>query len=138
MYKQALQGREKALGPDHTLTLKTINNLGTLYKDQDQFKEAEAMIYIPALNTLQNLGSMFETLGDYDKAISYYQRAQDGFLFVLGSQNQRCTYISSRICPLQFSTQKMDISYSVEKTAGRGLKARWSRLKGQSKATWSQ
>jgi hypothetical protein len=31
MYQRALQGREKALGPEHTLTLSTVNNLGLLY-----------------------------------------------------------------------------------------------------------
>ena len=31
MYERALQGREKALGPDHTATLDTVNNLGILY-----------------------------------------------------------------------------------------------------------
>ncbi|KAF6793061.1 NB-ARC domain-containing protein [Colletotrichum musicola] len=43
MYERALQGKEKALGPDHTSTLSTVNNLGNLYKDQDRLKEAEAM-----------------------------------------------------------------------------------------------
>jgi tetratricopeptide (TPR) repeat protein len=33
MYQQGLAGYEKALGPDHTLTLNTINNLGSLYSD---------------------------------------------------------------------------------------------------------
>lgn len=31
MYQRALAGREKALGPDHTSTLDTVNNLGLLY-----------------------------------------------------------------------------------------------------------
>ncbi|KAI8272665.1 hypothetical protein K4K60_012077 [Colletotrichum sp. SAR11_57] len=43
MYERALQGKEKALGPDHTSTLNTVNNLGILYKDQGRLKEAEAM-----------------------------------------------------------------------------------------------
>ena len=30
MYQRALQGREKAWGPDHTSTLSTVNNLGLL------------------------------------------------------------------------------------------------------------
>jgi hypothetical protein len=34
MYLRALQGYEKAWGPDHTSTLDTVNNLGTLYKNQ--------------------------------------------------------------------------------------------------------
>jgi Tetratricopeptide repeat len=31
MYMRALQGKEKAWGPDHTSTLDTVNNLGRLY-----------------------------------------------------------------------------------------------------------
>jgi hypothetical protein len=34
MYIRALAGFEKALGHDHTLTLNTVNNLGSLYLDQ--------------------------------------------------------------------------------------------------------
>ena len=41
MYQRALAGYEKALGPDHISTLNTVNNLGTLYRDQGKLKEAE-------------------------------------------------------------------------------------------------
>ncbi|SLM37537.1 tetratricopeptide repeat domain containing protein [Lasallia pustulata] len=43
MFRRALEGREKALGPEHTSTLETVNNLGVLYKDQGKMAEAEAM-----------------------------------------------------------------------------------------------
>ncbi|KAK1625431.1 hypothetical protein BDP81DRAFT_463949 [Colletotrichum phormii] len=43
MYERALQGKEKALGPDHTSTLSTVNNLGIFYSDQGRLKEAEAI-----------------------------------------------------------------------------------------------
>ena len=33
MYTRALQGYEEALGPKHTSTLFTVNNLGNLYRD---------------------------------------------------------------------------------------------------------
>ena len=33
MYTRALQGKEEALGPKHTSTLSTVNNLGLLYAD---------------------------------------------------------------------------------------------------------
>ena len=44
----ALQGYEEALGPKHTSTLDTVDNLGILYKTQGKLAEAEAM-YIRAL-----------------------------------------------------------------------------------------
>ncbi|KAF2804401.1 tetratricopeptide repeat domain-containing protein [Mytilinidion resinicola] len=43
MYQRALQGYEKAWGPDHTSTLDTVNNLGSLYVDQGKLIEAEEM-----------------------------------------------------------------------------------------------
>jgi hypothetical protein len=43
MYQRALQGKEKAWGLEHILTLDTINNLGLLYKDQGKLVEAEQM-----------------------------------------------------------------------------------------------
>ena len=43
MYQRALVGCEKALGTDHTSTLRTVNNLGNLYSNQGKLKEAEEM-----------------------------------------------------------------------------------------------
>jgi tetratricopeptide (TPR) repeat protein len=56
MYQRALQGKEKALGPDHTSTLSTVNNLGIVYKSQAKFDEAEKM-YQRALQGYKTLGS---------------------------------------------------------------------------------
>jgi len=44
MFQRALKGYEKALRPDHTFTLNTVNNLGFLYKDLGRMVEAEAML----------------------------------------------------------------------------------------------
>ncbi|SLM37476.1 nb-arc and tpr domain protein [Lasallia pustulata] len=43
MYRRALEGYEKAWGPEHMSMLDTVNNLGVLYKDQGKMAEAEAM-----------------------------------------------------------------------------------------------
>ena len=43
MYIRALQGKEEALGPDHTLILDTVHNIGELYSEQGKLAEAEAM-----------------------------------------------------------------------------------------------
>jgi hypothetical protein len=48
MYLHVLSGYTKALGPDHTSTLLTVNNLGNLYGDQGKLAEAEQM-YVRAL-----------------------------------------------------------------------------------------
>ena len=41
MYQRALERTEKALGPEHTSTLDTVNNLGLLYADQGKMTKAE-------------------------------------------------------------------------------------------------
>jgi hypothetical protein len=56
MYQRALQGREKALGRDHTSTLGTVNNLGTLYVNQGRLEEAEAMYQRALQGTEKALG----------------------------------------------------------------------------------
>ncbi|KAN0085501.1 HET domain containing protein [Elaphomyces granulatus] len=92
MYQRALQGYEKAWGPDHISTLNTINNLGLLYMEQGKLDEAEKM-YQPALqgyekalgpghtstlNTVNNLGSLYTDQGKLDEAEKMYQRALQG------------------------------------------------------------
>lgn len=54
MYQRALDGKEKAWGPDHTSTLNTVNNLGLLYADQGKLAEAEK-IYQQTLTGFTNL-----------------------------------------------------------------------------------
>lgn len=48
IYVRALAGSEKALGPEHTSILRTVNHLGNLYRDQGKLIEAEDM-YVRAL-----------------------------------------------------------------------------------------
>lgn len=43
MYRSALEGSEKAWGPEHTSALNAVNSLGNLYADQAKLQEAEAM-----------------------------------------------------------------------------------------------
>jgi tetratricopeptide (TPR) repeat protein len=73
MYLQMLAGKDKALGPDHTSTLETVNNLGALYRDQGKLAEAEQMYqralagkdkalgldHTSTLETVNNLGILY-------------------------------------------------------------------------------
>jgi hypothetical protein len=54
MYKRALQGNKEALGAEHTSTLRTVNNLGNLYKSQSKLAEARIM-YLKALEGYQKV-----------------------------------------------------------------------------------
>ena len=74
MYQRALAGTEKALGPDHTSTLYTVNNLGVLYRNQGKLAEAEEMHqralagkekalgpdHTSTLDTVNNLGNLYQ------------------------------------------------------------------------------
>ncbi|KAH0837138.1 Pfs, NB-ARC and TPR domain protein [Fonsecaea pedrosoi] len=54
MYIQALQGYEEALGPDHISTLDTVNDLGGLYNVQGKLVEAEKM-FVRALQGFEKV-----------------------------------------------------------------------------------
>ncbi|KAK7937620.1 uncharacterized protein PG986_014488 [Apiospora aurea] len=102
MYQRALQGKEKALGADHTSTLDTVNNLGSLYASQNRLSEAEAMYqralqgyekalgddmvktYPPVLNALENFGDLLRKQGKGEAAKGYYLRAEHGVQIVYG------------------------------------------------------
>ena len=43
MYERVLARKEKALGPEHMSTLRMVNKLGHLHKDQSKLAEAKAM-----------------------------------------------------------------------------------------------
>ncbi|CAM1508710.1 Fc.00g055580.m01.CDS01 [Cosmosporella sp. VM-42] len=115
MYERALQGYEKAWGPEHTSTLDTVNNLGNLYADQGRLDKAEAMYeralqgyekalgpvifktYVPALNTLESFGILYQQGSKPGLAQQYYLRAQDGLRAVFGDDNKRVRTISKRL-----------------------------------------
>ncbi|KAN0077370.1 hypothetical protein V8E54_005674 [Elaphomyces granulatus] len=92
MYQRALQGKEKAWGPDHTSILDTVNNLGTLYADQGKLDEAEKMYqralqgyekawgpdHTSTLETVNNLSLLYADQGKLGEAEEMYQRALQG------------------------------------------------------------
>jgi tetratricopeptide (TPR) repeat protein len=93
MYQRALEGYEKAWGPDHTSTLDTVNNLGNLYADQGKLADAEKMYqralegkekawgpdHMSTLNTVNNLGLLYADQGKLADAEKMYQRALEGY-----------------------------------------------------------
>ena len=73
MYDRVLAGRENVLGPEHTSTLHTINNLGNLYYYQGKLEKTKAMYeqalmgidkalgpeHTSTLLTVNNLGNLY-------------------------------------------------------------------------------
>jgi tetratricopeptide (TPR) repeat protein len=52
---RALNGKEKALGIEHTSTLDTVNNLGLLYIYQGKLVEGEQMLLRALIGTEQTM-----------------------------------------------------------------------------------
>jgi tetratricopeptide (TPR) repeat protein len=93
MYQRALQGKEKAWGPEHTSTLDTVNNLGILYENLRRLDEAEKMFqralqgcekawgpeHTSTLNTVNNLAGLYWKVGRLDETEKMCQRALQGY-----------------------------------------------------------
>ncbi|KAK3950425.1 hypothetical protein QBC32DRAFT_264587 [Pseudoneurospora amorphoporcata] len=89
MYQRALEGKEKALGPDHTSTLDTVYNLGILYQTQGRLKEAEVM----------------------------YQRALSGYSAALGSSHAKSLLVVKNIASLQLAKGSLSLQELIVKFA---------------------
>ena len=89
MYQQALEGYEKALGPEN------------------------AAFYIPALNTVYNLGILFSSRGDVDRARAMYSRALAGYRRVVGHDDLRCQKLHDHLIASQTSG-KTDVLADAE------------------------
>ncbi|KAI4122751.1 MAG: hypothetical protein LQ341_007273 [Variospora aurantia] len=98
MYQWALDGKEKACGPNNPSLFITLNSLGNLYSWQGKYTEAETMLQQAldgkeemlgpkdpsTLDTVSNLGILYYEQGNYTKAEKMYQRALDGKEKALG------------------------------------------------------
>ncbi|KUJ07733.1 uncharacterized protein LY89DRAFT_742504 [Mollisia scopiformis] len=128
MYLRALEGKEKALGLDHTSTLLTVNNLGKLYSNQGKLAEAEAMylralegyenalglelvsFYLPALNTMFAFGDLFSQTDQKDLAKAMYNRALSGYTAVQGPSSNWCRELEDRLRALQVMSAESKVS----------------------------
>jgi tetratricopeptide (TPR) repeat protein len=101
LYQRALAGYEKTLGLEHTTTLDTVNNLGTLYRKQGKQVEAETLYqralagkekalgleHTSTLKTVNNLGVLYKKQGKLVKAEDIYQRVLAGREKKLGPEH---------------------------------------------------
>lgn len=97
MYERALRWKEKAFGPEHLSTLKTVGNMGSLCKEQGKLAEAERMLEralkgykilepgnVLQLKTIGNLGLLYKEQGRLADAERMYMQALQGFERLLG------------------------------------------------------
>ncbi|KAG4427656.1 hypothetical protein IFR05_016862, partial [Cadophora sp. M221] len=76
MYQRALQGYEKAIGPDNITT------------------------YVPALNTILNLGLLFEHQADLAKARTMFLKVLRGYEQVFGPEHAKSETLRDKLCAL--------------------------------------
>ncbi|KAF1829960.1 hypothetical protein BDW02DRAFT_124922 [Decorospora gaudefroyi] len=118
MYQRALDGYEKAWGPEHTSTLDTVNNLDTLYVDLGRLDEAETMLqrvldgyakvvspdnlmtYVPALNNMGAFASLRESQGCVDDARWWYSQALLGYEKTFGRDHDKCESLRTKLALL--------------------------------------
>jgi hypothetical protein len=97
MYQRALQGYEKARGTDNTST------------------------YIPALNTIWALGSLFERQTDLAKARIMYSKALVGYEKVVGPDHPRSQSLRDNLQALDTVTENgalKDVEERVNNSRG--------------------
>jgi tetratricopeptide (TPR) repeat protein len=98
LYRRALEGEEKALGPDHPDTLETVNNLGDLLREKGDSEGAEELFrralegqekalgsdHPDTLNSVWRLGIQLRAKGDLEGAEELFRQALEGNEKVLG------------------------------------------------------
>ncbi|KAF2262017.1 hypothetical protein CC78DRAFT_535080, partial [Lojkania enalia] len=130
-------------GPEHTSTLGTVNNLGSLYADLGRLDEAEKMYqhalrgykkaispenmptFIPALNTIWGLASLFENQNRVEDAKAFYSQAISGYEKVFRSDHLICQALRNRLAALDKERGEIKNTVSRQnRKADRGYQAK--------------
>ncbi|KAK7193587.1 NB-ARC and TPR domain protein [Paraphaeosphaeria sporulosa] len=139
MYQRALQGYEKVWGPEHTSTLNTVNNLGTLYADLGRLDEAGKMYqralqgyekawgpeHTSTLDTVHNLGSLNWKLERLDEAEKMYQRALQGYEKVSGPEHTSTLDTVNNLGTLYLKLERLDEAEKMFQRALQGYEKAW-------------
>ncbi len=134
MYNRVVQGYEKTLGPDHALTLNTVNNLGTVYQLQFKLDKAEKMYqralegkkkvfglgHESTLSTINNLGTIYADQGKVDEAEKMYQQALRGKEKALSLDNESTLNTINNLGALYTDQNKLGEAEEMLKRALQG------------------
>jgi hypothetical protein len=69
--------------------------------------------YLPALNTLQNMGDLYATRAEHVKARAVYTRALSGLSSVLDPSSERCMSLAAKIDALPIASREGEGSRSL-------------------------
>ncbi|KAA6410089.1 MAG: nb-arc and tpr domain [Lasallia pustulata] len=139
MYRRALEGKEKAWGPEHTSTLDTVHNLGLLYKDQGKMAEAEAMYrralegyekawgpeHTSTLDTVNNLGNLYKDQGKMAEAEAMYRRGLEGKEKAWGPEHTSTLVTVNNLGLLYADQGKMAEAEAMYRRALEGYEKAW-------------
>ncbi len=135
LYLRALSAKEKTLGPDHTSTLGTVNNLGNVYLGQGKIEEAEALYlralsgqekglgpeHTSTLDTVHNLGNLYSNQGKMGEAEAIVMRKEaakhfelvvQGYTSLLGPGRPETVDASSKLKICQADPRETDANVS--------------------------
>ncbi|KAK3613652.1 hypothetical protein LTR56_027755 [Elasticomyces elasticus] len=101
MNRRALKGREKALGPEHPDTLKSVSKMATVLLSQGKYEAAEEMNrqalkgrekalgleHHDTLTSVSNLAQVLQCQGKYEAAEEMNRRALKGYEKALGPEH---------------------------------------------------
>ena len=101
LYQEALRIRQKVLGPEHSDTAASLNNLASLYWAMGEYVKAEPLLkealrirqkvfgsgHPDTAQSLNNLAELYQAMGEYAKAEPLLQEALRIRQKVLGSEN---------------------------------------------------
>jgi tetratricopeptide (TPR) repeat protein len=101
IFRNVLEMREGAYGPEHPDTLTSVSQLGSVLADQGKYEEAEAIQqralqgcekvrgpeHPDTLTSVSRLGSVLERQGKYEEAEAMHRQALQGLEKVLGPEH---------------------------------------------------
>jgi tetratricopeptide (TPR) repeat protein len=139
MYERALQGYEKAWGPEHLSTLDTVHNLGLLFAKLGRLDEAQGMYqralqsrekacgpeHTLTLDTVNNLGALYAGLGRLDEAEKMYERALQGYEKAWGPEHTSTLDTVNNLGLLYQKLGRLDEAEKLYERALGGFEKAW-------------
>lgn len=135
MFKRALAGFEKAMGPEHTTTLDTVLYLGIAYYSQGKLPEAEAMYeralagYVKTekpenrrrtLDIIYMLAGLLERLSKNEIATVHFKQVVQGYTELLGPTDPVAVGALDRLKSCEARDEISDENVTTDDADGNG------------------